>query len=395
MCEKQKLTPKIRFKGYADAWGQRKLGEVFQDIGTGKSKFTNNEKTNVFRYEILGSTSIIGYDVAFDYEGEFILTARVGANAGTMYRYKGQVKITDNTVFFKGENLDFMQALLMKFDLTKISFGTGQPLIKSSELKQLEVTITTDYTEQIAIGNFFRTLDTAITLHQRKLDYLRELKLGYLQQMFPQAGERVPRVRFDGNTENWEIRKLGDVIEKTKSYSLSRDVETTELTGFRYIHYGDIHKQVADIITSDEQLPHIKAGEYKPLKRGDLVLADASEDYTGIAEPSVITHEPFESIIAGLHTIALRPHNSDPLFLYYLLHTNVFQEFCGQVGTGLKVFGITFTNLSLFETAMPSLAEQKAIGSFFITMDNQITALSAKIERLKEMKAAYLQKMFI
>ena len=112
------------------------------------------------------------------------------------------------------------------------------------------------------------------------------------------------------HTDAWGQRKLGEVVEKIKSYSLSRDVETNEHTGYRYIHYGDIHKQVADLITHDEQLPCIKADVYVPLSQGDLVLADASEDYTGIAELCVILHEPTDKIIAGLHTIALRPHNA-------------------------------------------------------------------------------------
>jgi type I restriction enzyme S subunit len=206
-----------------------------------------------------------------------------------------------------------------------------------------------------------------------KLTALKELKKAYLQQMFPQSGEDVPRLRFTGFAEPWKQRKLGEVAEKLKSYSLSRDVECEVNTGYRYIHYGDIHKQVADLITSDEQLPYIKYGDYLPLNQGDLVLADASEDYTGIAEPCVVLHEPRDKIIAGLHTMALRPKNADPLYLYYLLHTEDFKNFGWQVGTGLKVFGITFSNLSLYETFFPSKPEQTAIGTFFRTLDNIIT----------------------
>ena len=163
------------------------------------------------------------------------------------------------------------------------------------------------------------------------------------------------------------------------------------MTGFRYIHYGDIHKQVADIITSDEQLPSIKTGDYIPLCQGDLVLADASEDYTGIAEPSVILYEPTEKVIAGLHTIALRPSNTDSLYLYYLLHTEKFKRFGGHVGTGLKVFGITFNNLSLFETSLPSLEEQRKISSLFRCLDNTITLHKRKLEEYKKQKKGVTQ----
>jgi type I restriction enzyme S subunit len=187
---------------------------------------------------------------------------------------------------------------------------------------------------------------------------------------------------------------LGEVAEKLKSYSLSRDVECDENTGYRYIHYGDIHKQIADIITCDEQLPYIKYGNYLSLNQGDLVLADASEDYMGIAEPCVVLYEPSDKIVAGLHTIALRPKNAAPLYLYYLLHTGDFKNFGGQVGTGLKVFGITFNNLSLYETLFPSISEQTAIGNFFRTLDTTITLHQRKLEGLRELKKGYLQQMF-
>ncbi|MCL2852187.1 MAG: restriction endonuclease subunit S [Defluviitaleaceae bacterium] len=204
----------------------------------------------------------------------------------------------------------------------------------------------------------------------------------------------MPEIRFKGFTDAWTQRKLGEVVEKLKSYSLSRDVETNDATGYRYIHYGDIHKQVADMVTRDEQLPNIKIGNYIPIAQGDLVLADASEDYTGIAEPCVVLHTPKDKIIAGLHTIAIRPIDTNPLFLYHLFHTDGFKKFGSHVGTGLKVFGITFTNLAQYDMKAPTLPEQTAIGSFFRTLDDIIHATQRKVALLKQLKTAYLQQMF-
>lgn len=115
-------TPEIRFPGFTGAWEQRKLIDEVTSIDTGKSKFTP-QKSGV--YEILGSTSVIGYDDSYDYEGDFLLTARVGANAGELYRHSGKVKISDNTVFIKGEQLDFIYYALLHFDIKRLSFGTG------------------------------------------------------------------------------------------------------------------------------------------------------------------------------------------------------------------------------------------------------------------------------
>ena len=142
--------PAIRFKGFDEAWEQRKLGKVTNSIDTGKSKFISNGNG---KYKILGSTSVIGYDDNYDYEGDFLLTARVGANAGELYRHSGKVKISDNTVFIQGENLDFTFYLLMNFDIKKLSFGTGQPLVKASELKELKLMLPKSKDEQRLFQN--------------------------------------------------------------------------------------------------------------------------------------------------------------------------------------------------------------------------------------------------
>lgn len=176
-------VPEIRFYGFTDDWEQRKLSDVVDSVDTGKSKF--NKEGSSGEYPILGSTSVIGYDDEYDYDGDFILTARVGANAGSLYRYAGKVKISDNTVFIQAsQNIEFLYQLLIWFDIKKLSFGTGQPLVKASELKSLELIMPTDMKEQMRIGVYFKSLDHLITLHQRKLEKLKNLKKACLKKMF-------------------------------------------------------------------------------------------------------------------------------------------------------------------------------------------------------------------
>ena len=176
-------VPELRFAGFADDWEEHKLSAAVDNIGTGKSKYMLQEKSDLAKYEVLGSTSVIGYDEDYDHEGDFILTARVGANAGNLYHHSGKVKITDNTVFIQGKNLAFIYNLLTQFNLKKLSFGTGQPLVKASELKNL-ILYFPNNDEQAKIGSYFKQLDHLITLHQRKLDLLKEQKKGFLQKMF-------------------------------------------------------------------------------------------------------------------------------------------------------------------------------------------------------------------
>lgn len=170
--------PELRFKGFTDDWEQYKLIDEVSSVDTGKSKFTPHETGT---YEILGSTSVIGYDDTFDYEGDFLLTARVGANAGELYRHSGKVKISDNTVFIQGEHLDFIYYALLHFDIKKLSFGTGQPLVKASELKNLQISMPLSDAERELIGKFFQSLDRLITLHQHKLDKEKQKKKALMQ----------------------------------------------------------------------------------------------------------------------------------------------------------------------------------------------------------------------
>ena len=174
-------VPEIRFKGFNDDWEQHKVSKEVYSVDTGKSKYNILE---IGKYEILGSTGIIGYDDSYDYEGDFLLTARVGANAGTLYRHSGKVKITDNTVFLQGNHIDFVFYLLDKFDLKKLSFGSGQPLIKASELKAIELYIPKNSEEKNKITKYFISIDKLISLHQRKLEKLKNIKKAFLETMF-------------------------------------------------------------------------------------------------------------------------------------------------------------------------------------------------------------------
>ncbi|EEL18434.1 hypothetical protein bcere0016_8650 [Bacillus cereus 95/8201] len=272
---------------------------------------------------------------------------------------------------------------------------TKRQSVKPESLLCLNVVLPNSKDEQIRIGNFFKQLDDTIALHQQELTTLKQTKQGFLKKMFPKEGESTPKVRFPGFTGEWEQRKLDSIVDRVKSYSLSRDVETIENTGYKYIHYGDIHTKVADIIDESSNLPNIKVGNYELLEKGDLVLADASEDYQGIAAPAIITIDTPYKLVSGLHTIALRPKQVDSLFLYYLINSPIFRKFGYKTGTGMKVFGISVTNLLKFESVFPLLEEQVKIGNFFKKIDDTIALHQCKLDALKETKKAFLQKIFV
>src|SRR5690554_5738185 len=178
-------VPEIRFEGFEGKWEENRLVDMVELIGTGKSVFTPfPEKSEHKPYAILGSRAVIGYDSEYDYSGSFILTARVGENAGKLYKYTGDVKITDNTVYIKGQNLEFIFYLLTSFSLEKLSFGTGQPLIKSSEFMNLKLMFSSEKKEQYLIGTYFQKLDQLITLQQTQIEKLQNIKKACLEKMF-------------------------------------------------------------------------------------------------------------------------------------------------------------------------------------------------------------------
>ncbi|SIS05819.1 restriction endonuclease subunit S [Bacillus velezensis] len=404
-----KRTPEIRFPGYSGDWEERKLEEVAnyrngkaheKDISeNGKfivinSKFVStNGKTRKYSDKQIEPMKV--NEIAFvlsDVPNGRAIARTFLVDENNKYSLNQRIAgITPNS------NTDayFLSTLLNRHHyFLRFDDGVGQTNLSKKDVENFSEKYPS-MEEQSKIGKLFRQLDDTITLHQQELTTLKQTKQGFLQKMFPKEGESVPEVRFPGFDGEWEEQKLDSIVNRVKSYSLSRDVETTEYTGYKYIHYGDIHTKVADIIDEFSDLPNIKAGNYELLKKGDLVVADASEDYQGIAAPAVITIDVPYKLVSGLHTIALRPKQIDSLFLYYLINSQTFRKYGYKAGTGMKVFGISATNLLRFESVFPTFEEQTKIGNFFKQLDDIITLHQRELDALKETKKAFLQKMFV
>ncbi|MDB6260029.1 restriction endonuclease subunit S [Lactobacillus amylovorus] len=207
---------------------------------------------------------------------------------------------------------------------------------------------------------------------------------------------KAPVLRFKGFTDDWEQRKLGDKITRIKSYSISHGYETMHDTNTKYIHYGDIHTGKVKIINDINILPNIKDNNYIGLNKGDIVVADASEDYKGIADACLVnTDTDSNKIVAGLHTIALRPQKDTyPQYLYTYLSTDIFKHFGYKTGTGLKVFGISYKELAKFLVSSPSIKEQKKISKLISLIEKNIDLQQRKLNELKEVKKTLLSQLF-
>ncbi|PGO95877.1 restriction endonuclease subunit S [Bacillus cereus] len=401
---RNKNTPDIRFPGFNGEWEQR----AFSDLVTRVSKSSDEDVLPRVEYEdIISGQGELNKDIfakesdkkGIEFEAGDTLFGKLRPYLQNwlLADFKG-IAVGDWWVLRPNEmDSKFIYSLVQsnKYQIVaNLSTGTKMPRSDWKVVSETEFAVPTDKYEQGKIGGVFEHLDNLITLHQQELTTLKQTKQGFLQKMFPKEGESVPEVRFSGFTGDWEQRRLDSMVDRLKSYPLSRDVETSDYTGYKYIHYGDIHTKVADKIDKSSNLPNIKVGNYELLEKGDLVLADASEDYKGIATPAVITIDTPYKLVSGLHTIALRPKQVDSLFLYYLINSPIFRKYGYRMGTGMKVFGISVTNLLKFESIFPSFEEQTKIGNFFEQLDNTIALHQRELDALKETKKAFLQKMF-
>ena len=375
-----KKTPVIQLAGYNDDWEQRKLESVVNSVDTGKSKFDKEGSSG--EYPILGSTSVIGYDNEYDYEGDFILTARVGANAGSLYRHAGKVKISDNTVFIQAsQNIEFLYHLLTQFDIKKLSFGTGQPLVKASELKNIELIMPTDIKEQMRIGEYFKSLDNLITLHQRKYDSLVTIKKSMLEKLFPKERSIDPEVRFSGFTDPWKQRKLGVIFEE---YSEKGHAEFPPLTIIQ--GGGTIRRDESD---RNLQYDTASLSSYKLVNEGDFIVHLRS--FEGGLERATTTG----IISPAYHTF--HGEGTDSRFYYQYFRSPKF------INIDLKphVYGIRdgrsidIDGMKTIEIPWTSLEEQRTIGTYIDTIDTLITFYKRKSEKLKNIKKALLDKMFV
>ena len=419
--KENKTKPDIRFKGFTDDWEQRKLGELLE-------KYEDPVETPHDGYERLGIRSHAkGTFHSFVESGEELNSARmhrVAANKFILnitFAWEHAVAITDKNdegklvshrfpqfSFDKCLKSNFFKYLILdeKFrkhlELSSPGGAGRNRVLKISDMLEYKIYLPS-IDEQTEIGQYFSHLDNLITLHQRECNQLKELKKTMLKKMFPRDGSNIPEVRFAGFTDDWEQRKLSEVLISLQNNTLSRVNLMSETGVAKNVHYGDVLIKFGDILdVSKEKLPMISdesiLKKYKAsfLQNGDVIVADTAED-SSVGKCSEIIGLNDEIVLSGLHTIPYRPVEKFASgYLGYYLNSSAYHNQLIPLMQGIKVMSISKSAMQNTYIIYPKLEEEQAkIGQYFSQLDNLITLHQRELEILKNLKKTCLKRMFI
>ena len=413
-----KKSPQLRFEGFTDAWEERKLSDIADkavdnrgktptisedgnhpllevaSLGNGApdySKVTKYLSDETFMAEL--RAYIREDDILFSTVGSIGLVSLMDTNENAA--------IAQNIVAFRAnEKYDskFLYAMLSTKDnqhkAQRIVMGAVQPSIKVSQLVDVDYCVTENMEEQRKLGEYFLNLDNLITLHQRKLDLLKEQKKGYLQKMFPKNGAKVPELRFAGFANDWEQRKLGDISKVIDPHPSHRAPAATE-EGIPFIGIGDVN-EVGNI-------------NYKTARIVDAKIFDEHHNRYDLSIPSIgigrvaslgkvirLRDDIGKYVVSPTMSVIQFTNNNDLDFLYSNMNTPIFQKQFKSFSNGSTRQSVGIQDLRILMVSLPvDIEEQQKIGSFFKQLDNTIALHQRKLDSLKEQKKGFLQKMFV
>jgi type I restriction enzyme S subunit len=406
MSDARTNAPKIRFRGFTEDWEQRKAKEIFI------SKVEKNQPElpvlSVTQDSGVVYRNQLGIDIKYDRttlknykvirKGDFIISLR---------SFQGGFELSDKLgitspayTIFVPKNMNSQDNLFWKIkfktftfieSLKTVTFGIRDgKAISFSEFGDLKLFFPKNIEEQQKIGTFFKQLDDTIALHQRELDLLKQTKQTYLQKMFPKSGENKPEIRFAGFTDAWEQRKLKEITERVRGNDGRMDLPTLTISaGSGWL---DQRERFSGNIAGKEQK------NYTLLKKGQLSYNHGNSKlakYGAVFELKTYNEALVPRVYHSFGTNEL----SNPNFIEYMFATKrPDKELTKLVSSGARMDGLLNINFDEFmgiNVNIPSVGEQKKIGSFFEQLDDTITLHQRKLDSLKEMKKSLLQQMFV
>lgn len=411
------MIPKLRFPEFSGDWQIHAVGKFIEEYNEKSVHQDQHEVLTSSRSGLVRQRDYFDNDriaerdnIGFNVIPPNFLTYRSRSDDRRFYFNKNDLNLTGIVSIYypvfqikNGSNKFFIELLSTKSHyLGKFSVGTSQTVLSLNELRRVKLAIP-EAEEQEKIAAFLSAVDERIKLMQRRLVALQRYKKGAMQRLFAQT---IRFKRDDGTTfPDWVERTIGSVFDWVGTNSLSREMLTSELGSIQNIHYGDIHgrfparfkqsEQSAPFIKPDALTRSIPAEQY--CAPGDVIIADASEDYADIGKSIEIIEVRPQSLVAGLHTHLARPKaNTLALgFSGYLFQTWTLRNQIMRIAQGISVLGISKTNLSKLTIELPHLDEQRKISDFLGALDDKVAVVSAKIDAMQTFKKGLLQQMFV
>lgn len=402
--------PAVRFKEFTDAWEQRELGSISEKV-TKKNQdmvcdevFTNSAEYGIisqrdfFDKDIANSENIDGYYIVEP--NDFVYNPRISnlAPFGPIRRNKLEKSGAMSPLYYvfrtHGVDYGFLEYYFKTNGWHSFMHLNGNSgarsdrfAIRDDIFKEMPITIPQNIVEQQAVGKYFTNLDNLITLHQRKCDTLQKLKKSMLQKMFPQNDKSVPEFRFEGFTDAWEQRKVGELLAErneqapmTDEYPLMAFIanEGVAPKGERYDR--------SSLVSDTENKP------YKRTEFGDFIYSSNNLE-TG----SIGLNKHGKASISPVYSIFQPTGIADSDFLGRRLVRKDFINAMIKWRQGV-IYGqwrIHESDFIKIEIPVPSIEEQRKIGSVLDSLDHLITLHQRKLETLKKLKKSMLQKMFV
>lgn len=414
MSENKKLVPKRRFREFrnSDDWEQCKLSEMTYLITKGTTPIDKSGKGNInfVKIENIDSSSgeiSISSKISEEEHNGYLKRSQLQENdilfsiAGTL----GRVTLVNKRVLPANTNqalaiirlktgyLNYIKTYLKGravADFIKKNPTIGaQPNLSLEQVGNLDIDLPS-YNEQQEIGTFFTQLDNLITLHQRKLEKMKALKTAYLSEMFPAEGERKPKRRFKGFENAWEQRKLKQLANFTKGQGYSKSDLTD--AGTPVILYGRLYTKYQSIISEVDTFVVPKIGSVYSTGK-EVIVPASGETAEDIARASAVVKSGI--LLGGDLNIIYPNKNISTIFLALSISNGQQQKELAKKAQGKSVVHLHNGDLEGVTITYPCKEEQEKIESVFSNIDNLITLHQRNLEKLQNIKNAYLNEMFV
>ncbi len=390
---KENGKPQIRFAKFKDTWEQRKVKDLCS-ISTGKSNTQDKDEDG--EYPFFVRSPIIERSTKYLYDEEAVITVGDGVGTGKVFHYvNGKYDLHQRCYrmydFTSELNAHYFYHVFSKLFHNRVMAMTAKTSVDSVRLEMIadmEIPLP-NIDEQREIGAYLDNLDNLITLHQRKYDKLTKVKKSMLEKMFPKNGTNVPEIRFKGFTDAWEQRKLDDWGDFYYGRSCPKWSVTEDAT-IPCIRYGELYTKFGAKIDRVYSYTNIPPEKLRFSKGTEVLIPRVGED------PMDYNHCTWLSMpdIAIGEMISVFNTDNNPLFTATMFNATLQNEFAMRVEGG-SVTNLYFEKLKNIEVSFPSIPEQEKIAAYFADLDHLITLHQRKLEKLKILKKACLEKMFV